>query len=150
MWTQGKLANASRDARSSACAWIGADGDTLWLYRRLAQTFTQVNIKYRFDLRGLNEEPQLLRYGTNDHIDWHHDLGVRGASVRKLALIALVERCPDCAGGYLEFSGVPELNQMNIPGCAIVFPPFMAHRVTRLSRGSRLSLAAWACGPSFK
>lgn len=148
-WRQGELRDASRDARESDCAWMEWSAETRWLYEKLATTFMHANRTYRFDLRGMNESPQLLRYRAGGSLAWHHDVGLGGASVRKLALVALVDCSADCTGGALQFCSEREIDVAMRPGSAVIFPPFLAHRVTSISEGSRLSMAAWAVGPSF-
>ncbi len=149
-WRPGLLINAAANERESECAWLQPGKSTAWLYRKIVRTFIDANTRYHFDLRGMNEAPQLIRYAADGRIGWHHDLGCCGASVRKLALIALVRRSSDCIGGLLEISGCGPIDQMDQHGCATVFPPFVSHRVTPLNRGSRVSLVAWACGPSYR
>jgi len=53
-------------------------------------------------------------------------------------------------GGELEFP-FPDVGiegQREI-GAAIIFPSYMAHRVSPVTLGVRRSLVAWACGPTF-
>jgi PKHD-type hydroxylase len=149
-WVRGRLHSGDPGARQSDCGWIKPERSTRWLYRKLASTFVEQNRRYRFDLSGFNEGPQFVRYRTGGVLDWHTDIGVGPSSVRKLALIALVDRSEDCEGGELEFLPVSHSLARIAPGTALVFPPFIAHRVTRITRGSRLALVAWACGPAFK
>jgi PKHD-type hydroxylase len=150
VWHRGRLRDAARNARNSDCAWLEWADSTRWLYEKLAASFINANHAYRFDLQGMNEPPQLLRYGRDGHLDWHQDVGLRGASVRKLALVALVARSPDCVGGALQFCGEESREISMEPGTALIFPPFLVHRVTPLMQGNRMSLAAWAVGPSFR
>ena len=35
-------------------------------------------------------------------------------------------------------------------GDIVVFPSYLMHRVTPVTRGERYSLVAWACGEQFK
>ncbi len=148
-WHRARLRDALRDARESDCAWLEWADSTRWLYEKLASTFVGANRTYRFELRGMNEAPQLVRYRQGGHLSWHQDVGLAGASVRKLALVALVERDSDCAGGTLQFLGDEDRPVAMQPGAAVIFPPFLAHRVTPITAGNRLSLVAWAVGPAF-
>lgn len=149
-WTKGRLHDAPAGARECDCAWLARTEATGWLYEKLADAFVDANRAYRFDLEGMNEPPQLLRYGKGGHLAWHQDVGLGGASVRKLALVVLVSRSDDCAGGALQFCG-DETREISMqPGTAVIFPPFLTHRVTPLAQGSRISLVAWAVGPAFR
>jgi PKHD-type hydroxylase len=148
-WVRARLHNADAESRLSDCSWIAPEASACWLYKKLASTFIDQNKRYRYDLRGFNEGPQFVRYKAGGVLDWHIDIGPGPTSVRKLALVALVARSDDCEGGELEFLRGNGLVPM-VPGTAIVFPSFIAHRVTKIRTGSRIALVAWACGPAFR
>jgi len=57
----------------------------------------------------------------------------------------------DYDGGDLQFPNPsPYRDRFRLQGAAIVFPSFLAHRVSEVTRGSRWSLIAWVFGPPFK
>ena len=43
-----------------------------------------------------------------------------------------------------------EVENFNKPGSAVIFPSFINHKVTKLIRGERYTLAIWWYGPKFK
>ncbi len=53
-------------------------------------------------------------------------------------------------GGDLEFPWPAVLAGQRELGSILVFPSYLAHRVTPVTAGVRRSLVAWACGPSFR
>ena len=56
----------------------------------------------------------------------------------------------DFTGGKFEiFKDGKETIDLKI-GTAVIFPSFLAHRVTKVSKGSRKSIVCQACGPRFK
>lgn len=58
------------------------------------------------------------------------------------------------SGGDLEFvdlpAETPPANDIREQGTAIFFPSFVTHRVTPVTKGSRLSLVAWFEGPKWR
>ena len=40
--------------------------------------------------------------------------------------------------------------EFNEPGTAIIFPSFTNHKVTKITKGSRNTLALWMSGPKFR
>lgn len=146
----GRIEEQREAYRVSQIAWIEPHPDTHWLYHKLAVLFNKVNASFGFELLGLIDSPQYTVYGAGQHFDWHIDVGPGGASVRKLSITVLLTDGAEYEGGDLEFLGVIEQERPRTVGTAIIFPSFLAHRVTPVESGIRRSLVAWACGPSFR
>lgn len=146
----GTMMYARPDIRKSTIAWINFAEDSGWLYEKVWQTFHAVNRWFKFDLLGLVDEIQFARYSVGDSFGWHLDAGGGQTSTRKLSMS--VQLCDDheYSGGDLEICACPQLDARRRRGTIIVFPSFLAHRVTAITRGSRCSLVAWAHGPVFK
>ena len=141
---------ARPNIRKSTIAWIDIAEDSRWLYEKVWNTFQAVNRWFKFDLLGLVDEIQFARYSVGDGFGWHLDAGGGQTSTRKLSMS--VQLCDDdeYSGGDLEVCACPQLDPRRRRGTIIVFPSFLAHCVTAITRGSRCSLVAWAHGPVFK
>jgi PKHD-type hydroxylase len=146
----GTMMYAKPNIRKSTIAWIDMREDSRWLYEKVWNTFQAVNRWFNFDLLGLVDEIQFARYGVGDGFGWHLDAGGGQTSTRKLSMS--VQLCDDheYAGGDLELCACPQLDPRRRRGTIIVFPSFLAHRVSPITSGSRCSLVAWAHGPVFK
>jgi PKHD-type hydroxylase len=146
----GTMMYAKPNIRKSTIAWIDIQEDSRWLYAKVWNTFQAVNRWFKFDLFGLVDEIQFARYTVGDSFDWHLDTGGGQTSTRKLSMS--VQLCDDdeYSGGDLDMCACPQLEPRRRRGTIIVFPSFLAHRVTPITRGSRCSLVAWAHGPVFK
>ena len=123
-----------------------------------------INAEWKYDVIGVGNL-QLTRYEKGGFYDWHNDgLGDHVAGkqygddpnkyVRKLSAIVLLSN--DYEGGEFQFASydktkcvisTPEFNEV---GSVIVFPSFMQHRVTPVTKGTRHSLVGWFLGPPFK
>lgn len=129
--------------------------DLTWVYDRIASKVEFANRDfYRFDLTGLGEPPQFLKYEVLDvagHYDWHQDFGGGLSSNRKLSMVVQLSDPSDYTGCRLRMMDgreweVPYIGQ----GEAICFPCWAPHRVTPIEWGVRYSLAVWIHGPQFR
>tara|TARA_B100000161_G_scaffold253091_1_gene213354 strand:- start:1250 stop:1837 length:588 start_codon:yes stop_codon:yes gene_type:complete len=107
------------------------------------------NHTFDFNVTGLIERPQLLRYGEGSQgYDWHSDIGNGDASTRKISVSIILNS--DYEGGDLAFfSEGPKMMKAEA-GVAVAFPSFMPHRVMPVTKGERWSLVAWFSGEPFR
>jgi PKHD-type hydroxylase len=135
-----------------------------WLYQRIQRLITAANHEhYRFDLTGIEQGVQFLRYDAPadgspaGHYKWHQDFGGGASSLRKLSLVVQLsapeeyEGCElrlftDCDYAPRAPDGAPVKGQ----GDAVLFPAWTPHMVTPITRGTRYALAAWVCGPQLR
>ena len=136
--------------RVSHIAWLTPEPSNHWLFHRLAVLFAQANRHYGFDLTGFVEPLQYTRYDSNQHFDWHLDLGGDQTSARKLSMSLQLSGPDEYEGGRLEFSSLLPGEEARRVGTAVFFPSYLAHRVHPVQSGVRRSLVAWAYGPAFR
>ena len=95
---------------------------------------------------------QYAEYPVGGHYGWHSDLDplevTENDRQRKVTAVLMLSPSHDYEGGVLQIQGcsVPPLNQ----GDVIVFPSFLTHCVTPVTRGTRRTLVCWATGPRFR
>jgi PKHD-type hydroxylase len=147
---EGTMMYARPRVRKSTIAWIDIADDSRWLYEKVWITFQAVNRWFKFDLSGLVDEVQFAKYAVGDGFGWHLDAGGGQTSTRKLSMSVQLCGEAEYAGGDLEFCACSQLDPCRRRGTIIVFPSFLAHQVTPVTRGTRCSLVAWAHGPTFK
>jgi PKHD-type hydroxylase len=136
--------------RVSHIAWIDPRAENHWLFHKLAMLFVEANRHYGFDLTGFVDPLQYTVYGTEQHFEWHMDIGTDSTSARKLSMTLQLSGPQDYAGGTLEFISASLPDEARQLGSATFFPSYLAHRVTPVQSGVRRSLVAWGCGPAFK
>ena len=137
-------------ARIGHVAWIDPGPETLWVYQRLATIVTWVNQAFQFELLGFADALQYAQYGPGNKFDWHEDIGAGAASNRKLSITVQLSDESAYEGGDLQFLSVPELTVPKARGTAILFPAYLAHRVSDVTSGLRCSLVGWAAGVPFR
>ena len=145
--------------RSSMIKWIPKNNATWdWLYERMMKLSIEANDElWRFDLRTALESIQYTEYyaSENGHYDWHQDIG-HGAlpSKRKVSITIQLSESDEYDGGELLIctgsNGSGQLDNNKIcprgKGVAVLFPSYMMHRVTPVTKGVRKSLVLWVGG----
>ena len=121
----------------------------------IARTYLEVAnqvTEWGFILTG-QEQTQIGRYKSSNegHYDWHVDAFPPKEGIqRKLSCVILLNNASDFEGGALELKGLDEQIVFEKQGSIIVFPSFIEHRVTPVTKGVRYSAVTWANGPAFK
>jgi PKHD-type hydroxylase len=153
--TEGKLSYGNTDAtlRRSRVVFLGPEQKYVWLYQRLWAAVEECNRQF-FDVEVAGVEPnvQVGRYdGTEGGFyDWHFDFGP-AKPTRKLSISIQLSSSDDYDGGDLELLyGHSPQKLDRTRGAFIIFPSFMLHRVTPVTRGTRWSLVAWIFGKRWR
>lgn len=134
--------------------------ETSWLYERITTRVAGANQHFMFELTGLLEGLQVIRYDAPQepeqhagHYDWHQDFGGDYMARRKLSVVAQLSE-PDAYDGCRltimdpgpkELSGVYQQR-----GAGVIFPSWLPHCVTPITRGTRHALVAWVHGTPFR
>lgn len=144
--------NEKGQLRKSTVQFLDNDTTNRWVYDKLAMVVQQANMQsYGFDLQGFKEQLQLTRYSTGDHFQWHMDFGPREISHRKLSITVQLSDPADYEGGDLLFrANDKEIPAPRTQGTVVVFPSFVQHRVTPITKGVRRSIVGWAAGHPYR
>ena len=137
-------------ARIGHVAWIDPGAETFWIYQRLAAVVAWVNQAFQFELLGFSDALQYTVYGPGHKFDWHVDIGSGAASNRKLSMTIQLSDASAYEGGALQFISAPDLAMPKMRGTAVLFPAYLAHRVSDVTAGIRHSLVGWAAGAPFR
>jgi PKHD-type hydroxylase len=147
--------NLSPDLRRADLVWLDDLADSAPLMDRLIRLTADLNRDgMGADLTDFAESAQIARYGAErqGHFGWHSDIGRSGlAGRRKLTLVVQLSDPAAYDGGMLELW--PDATVTAAPrarGTAVLFPSFVLHRVTPVTRGTRWSLTLWAHGPAWR
>lgn len=140
-----------RDHRDSRVAWLHRTEQTVWLYDRLQPVLKEANRRFfKMKLSGYTEALQLTEYAEGQYYDWHTDFGPGRSSIRKLSFVVQLSDPESYEGGDLQVMNSRDPHAMpRDQGIIIMFPAFILHRVTAVTRGVRRSLVGWIGGPPF-
>ncbi|MEM9919675.1 MAG: 2OG-Fe(II) oxygenase [Bacteroidota bacterium] len=138
--------------RQSSVIGIDPGPEHDWIFERMTAAILQCNSQfYHFDVHGIYEPLQLAQYGAGDFFDWHLDFGTGPSSNRKLSLTVQLSDPSTYEGGDLEF----QINNKTVKapremGTVVIFPSFIMHRVTPITKGKRQSIVGWVSGPPYR
>ena len=121
------------------------------------ELFELINIinaeDYRFDIYN-HAHMQYTIYDESNkgHYNWHRDDGFLGGGYlrRKISVSIQLSSSWDYEGGDFEIEDYELPDWTRRKGTALVFPSFMNHRVTPVTKGTRKSLVAWFYGPNWR
>lgn len=133
------------------------DENLPWAFDRVRERVEWANQEYRFDLHGLFEDLGVMRYDApagdkpGGHYRWHQDFGGGIYSRRKVSVVALLTEPDEFEGGDLVlFTDGEKKANLQYRGDLVLFPSWVPHCVTPVTRGRRHSLVAWVSGPRFR
>ena len=137
--------------RRSKIFWLPKTDEFHVIYNILCECIQICNREfYQFKISEIAEQIQYTVYNEADqgHYDWHLDMGPSKAR-RKLSLVCQLSDPSEYEGGELQINTgniiVPEKDK----GTVIIFPSYLLHRVTPVTKGTRRSLVLWIEGPAF-
>lgn len=148
----------NNDLRSTEIRWINpvhSQNDyltnILWYFAREAnKNAFGFDVDYMPDI-------QYTKYTAeqNGKYDWHCDTFWANPTTydRKISIVVQLSDSSDYEGGDFELDPqYPQLpvDEIRQKGSVIVFPSFITHRVTPVTKGERKSLVAWIQGPKFR
>lgn len=154
----------NEEVRKCEVAWL----DDVWIFERVNSAIASANKEAGWNwFYDSLESMQFTRYGLNEHYNWHSDWGSDFLSVnssgkiRKIsATINLVDGI-EYNGGNLMFANqkylhrnfgkngekeLYEVKEIRPKGSIVIFPSFVYHKVTPVTKGTRYSLVVWAEG----
>ena len=156
------------DIRNSRVSWLTDE----WIYELIDPYIKNTNEQAGWYWKFNHIEPiQFTKYGLNEHYDWHTDSGSdhfavyknevgRGlnGNVRKISVTVNLVDGSEYEGGNLEFDFGPKggkdrikvCDEIKPKGSIIVFPSFIPHRVTPVTKGIRYSLVMWVIGKPWQ
>ena len=165
-WSDGRVAlpaqgsGVEQTIRSASVAEIGEHP----IVARVLAWLDELNRNlYQFELTGPAAADPLLamRYREGDHFMWHIDNAAEAVGTRKLSFTVQLSPPEEYDGGDLElaiyspaFGAAAAFGayaaQIRRRGAITVFPSFHVHRVSPVTRGTRVALVGWLHGARFR
>jgi len=132
------------------------NGDWKWLQDKIYQVVKMVNQGvFKFDIEGADDELKLIKYHEGGFYGWHTDFNAGSCSVRKLVAIIQLTDPSEYEGGEVQFGiqdkHTKEWYTMNqLKGSLTIFPTFLSHNVTPVTKGTRYVIQELFVGNHFK
>jgi PKHD-type hydroxylase len=144
----------SYETNNRDIAYIKPADHSKWLYDLLFPIALEANKQfYHFDIDIVTDPIHYVIYPEDGgHLDWHMDVGGFGVNRRKLAMTVQLSDPNDYEGGDLQIwgGGKEPISIKRNKGDVTVFPTFLLHRVTPITRGQRKILVFWTGGRQFR
>jgi PKHD-type hydroxylase len=149
--TIGDAFTVDTSIRKSLVSWLPSQAAP-WVY-----DFIWAAVQHQpwnYDVRGFGDALQYTVYKAKDQhfYNWHSDTGP-DRHHRKVSFTLQLTDGDEYEGGEFELllhdgsvMALPKLGK----GSAFIFPSFMRHRVTKVTKGVRRSLVTWISGPKFR
>ena len=150
--------------RNSSIVWM----EEPWIYNAIIPFVKEANKQAGWNFEwSISEACQWTKYAETQHYTWHQDsfhkpynkpTTIFHGLVRKLSVTVSLEDGGAYDGGDLEFDfrnksdsspNVMTSKAARKRGSIIVFPSFVWHRVSPVTKGTRYSLVIWNLGKPF-
>jgi len=122
----------------------------------ISRAIRQVNDEYwKLNISHIDlafDSPQVCKYNEGGLFNWHIDT-TKDKSTRKLAFTVQLSDPKDYEGGDLQFfdGDKTKLNtELRNKGTMIIFPSFVWHRITPITKGIRYALVGWVHGDCLR
>ena len=149
-------ADSDNEFRRGAVAWIPKGH---WINTQILSWVVQANMdaEWHFSIHG-KEDIQFATYTDakkGDFYEWHKDeTDFEAPFNRKLSVSVQLSDHTTYKGGDLKFKDIDgtelaPINSMRYQGTVIIFPSFLEHKVSPVTKGTRYSLVQWFYGPEF-
>jgi PKHD-type hydroxylase len=149
-----KLENDAEEnsIRNNEIVFIGPEGIE-WLFSKLANVCSEMNERFfKFDIFGLAEGLQFTQYTAPNQFYKMHMDKLFMKNVRKLSIVVQLTDENEYEGGDLELilgAGDDTVKMTRKRGKVIMFPSYIIHQVTPITKGQRHSLVGWITGKPF-
>lgn len=131
--------------RDSSNVWVEQNDTNMWLFDKMLALVMSANQKFKFEV-DFFEALQLAKYEVGQFYNWHVDLGPGHMGNRKLSVTVQLSDSDSYEGGDLVLDDGTDFMAPRELGSVTVFPSFMKHKVTPITKGTRYSLVVWASG----
>ena len=144
--------NGGDDVRTSRVSWLTGNQfvlDELYHFVFTANSHAfHTNIYKKADV-------QFTEYLATEggHYAWHHDIDWNRCDGmdRKLSVTVQLSSPDEYEGGDFSFSEVESPDERSREkGTVLIFPSYLQHAVSPVTRGTRRSLVAWFEGPQWQ
>ena len=160
---------ANLGTRNSNVSWVVDEEIHKFMFRYIDTA--NKNAGWNFET-SWTEDIQFTEYKKNQHYNWHNDMFAKpyqkhtfpkyNGLIRKISCSILLNDPKKYEGGDFEIGYTNNFYKGNIDkhkhsfnktnakqGSVIVFPSFIWHRVTPVTKGTRYSLVSWTLGKPY-
>ena len=147
--------SVDKKIRSSSIKWVPKEANWEWLYEKMMNMALEANkALWHFDLISIMDNIQYTEYYASEggHYGWHQDIGPGWLSNRKISITVQLSGPDEYEGGNLDYwqGGEGHTTAPKGKGTVFIFPSYMMHRVSPVTKGTRRSFVLWVGGQHYK
>lgn len=101
------------------------------------------------NLEDMREDIKIIKYNKGDYFDWHYDIFHELTKTRKINFTIQLSDEDEYEGGDLEFFKL-NIHKNKKRGTIILYPSYLPHRITPITKGIRYAIVGHLNGPQFK
>lgn len=144
--------------RIAKAGWVPRDGYE-WLYNLVRVKAAEENaMNFGVNVIGILDGISFMRYeadesgaGLHGKFNWHSDIGEGYTNMRKLSMVISLSDPEEYEGGDLRLFINGEMNVGKLQkGEMAIFPSYVQHCVTPVTKGVRQTLVAFISGPRYR
>tara|TARA_B100001778_G_scaffold215535_1_gene178553 strand:- start:308 stop:922 length:615 start_codon:yes stop_codon:yes gene_type:complete len=120
------------------------------IYQEITSKVRKINDSMWWAYNYNGYEPfQYSEYEVGDHFNWHTDqIGFTGQNIRKISFSLGLSNINEYEGGDLVIKTSDQENHYKLDrGDIVVFPSWVLHKVTPITKGKRRVVVGWGEGP---
>jgi hypothetical protein len=138
--------------RKSSTSWIQPVPEFKWIFDSIAPKIKYINDNsFKFNIYGFNEGLQFTHYkAPGGHYTQHIDKQYKYV-IRRLSFSILLNDPSTFKGGdLLIYDGEKPKPMERKLGSMCMFPSYVLHQVTPVTKGERFSLVGWITGANIR
>lgn len=141
-----------KSIRSANIFYIDNTPDNRWIFEKVSSLVSIVNtFHFDYEISGIFHGIQLIHYTTDldkpGHYDWHVDAGNGNVATRKISFTAQLSDPSEYEGCDLVINNHgTDITGTREQGSIHMFPSYMLHQVTNITKGERYALVIWIQG----
>jgi PKHD-type hydroxylase len=147
-------ARSDKKHRESVIRWLDVHAEQKWVEKLMRYVVSSNRTNFGVDIVAPFDLQFTEYHGTaGGKYDWHQDVWLESDRCydRKLSIVVQLSDPQDYEGGAFEFFGMQSPGpQFTAMGSLLIFPSFLQHRVTPVTKGLRRSLVSWVEGPRWR
>lgn len=142
----------AKQIRSANIYVLENDEENKWIFEKVANIVAVANkVHFDYEISGITHGIQLIHYLANEevpgHYDWHVDAGNGEVATRKISLTAQLSDPNEYDGCELLINNhCHDVVGTKEQGSIHLFPGYMPHKVSPITKGERFALVIWIHG----
>lgn len=142
----------TREVRSANIFVLENDEENKWIFEKISNIVSIVNsLHFDYEIAGITHGIQLIEYSADfpvkGHYNWHIDSGRGEPAHRKISLTAQLSDSSSYEGCELLINNHAEdVVGTKERGSIHLFPSYMPHKVSPITKGVRYALVIWIHG----